>query len=54
MNGAPEVGAYKSARGGILLAWSVFQEADDTRFDNNFIDRLKSIDQRLEGLTPET
>jgi hypothetical protein len=47
------VAAYKSARGAFLLAWSVYQEAGDRRFDDYFIDRVESIDQRLEGLTPE-
>ena len=47
------VTAYRDAREAFLGAWSVFREAEDSRFDDYFSNRLESITQLLGEPPPE-
>jgi tetratricopeptide (TPR) repeat protein len=47
------VEAYRDAREAFLGAWSVFREAEDSRFDDYFSNRLESITQLLGEPPPE-
>jgi len=47
------VQAYRDAREAFLGAWSVFREAEDSRFDVYFSNRLESITQLLGEPPPE-
>jgi tetratricopeptide (TPR) repeat protein len=47
------VAAYRDVREAFLGAWSVFQEAEDSRFDDYFSNRLESITQLLGEPPPE-
>jgi tetratricopeptide (TPR) repeat protein len=48
------VAAYESARDAFVAAWSVYQEAEEKRFNVNLTEKIETINQQLAGLAPET